>query len=197
LDTRISYDYGKTLVKRFYSGKSEMTAFLRDADEKVLAANERIETGRRKNRLAGLVVAGVEVLLLLLLYSVAPARSSSRSEMAPPDDFDKKIEYYLAAGLPEKAIQAYSESEYNNEYAGGEQRKFVCRSLCDAGFLTEADEFCARYCLGNADDLDCAKTVALARLRHEGKKAATAFVEKCIPGLRYPSDAGKLRAVLK
>lgn len=196
-DTRISYDYGKTLVKRFYSGKSEMTAFLRDADEKVLSANERIETGRRKNRLAGIVVAGVEVLLLLLLYAIAPARSFSGGETAPPEDFDKKIEYYLSAGQPEKVIQAYSQSEFNNEFVGGEQRKVVCRSLCEAGYLTEAEEFCARYCLGNAEDLDCAKIVALACLRQEGKKAAIAFVDTCVPGLRYSSDAGKLRAVLK
>ena len=192
----IAYDHGKTLVRRYFSGRSEMTAYLRNADERIGLAEADIRAGKRKNLIAGILIAVVEAVLLLLLVRVIPSKDVKENVPALPEGYEARIEYYLSEGAPQSAVQVFADSEYNNDFVGGEQRRKLCQALCAAGYYAEAEAFCAQYCMGKVDDLDCAKAIVQAYILDGRQAEAKAFVDKCV-NFRYASDAEKLRALVQ
>lgn len=202
-DKKINFEYGKELVGRFYSGNREMMRFADESSRKVAEAETAVKAGVARGRLFGLGLAAAEAVVLLVALLAVPSRAemakraeekAAAAQLAVPDDYDGKISYYIQAGDPEKAIQTYLRSEYNNEYLGADKREELTRQLCQEGYADDAAAFVKEHCVGQMKDFDCAAIVTKAYLRADRQKAAT-FVGS-ITGLRYKSDIEKLKALL-
>jgi len=199
-DAKIAYEYGVTLVKRYFKGNSEMSRFVDENQDIVNKAEAGIQNGRKRNLLIGLGVAIVEAILCGVILAAVPSKADAaqkRQEQAQriPDDYDGQVAWYLKAGEPEKAIEVYAGSEYNEEYVGAPKRVALCQALCQAGFTAQAEDFVLRYCMGKMQDLDCAKEVVLSYIAASNREAAASFVAKCT-GLKYKSDTDKLKELL-
>ncbi|MBO5882355.1 MAG: hypothetical protein J6Q21_03830 [Alistipes sp.] len=97
--------------------------------------------------------------------------------------------------LPEwvKLRDAYLESEYNDEFAGGEARPVVVETMLEAGVVAEAEEFFFEHCMGMVGDYDCAVHIVKYYNSVGDKEAKSAFVGKL--SLRYASDNQKIKSL--
>ena len=199
-DAKIAYDYGITLVKRYFKGNTEMSRFVDENANVVREAEAGISSGRRRSLFIGLGVAVVEAILCAVILAAVPSREAAAQKKAEaalqmPADYVGQVAWLIKAGEPEKAVETYAASEYNEEYTGASKRVALCEALCQAGYIPQAEDFVLRYCVGKMQDLDCAKTVVQAYLVSGDKTAATSFVLRCT-GLKYKSDLAKLKELI-
>lgn len=199
-DHKIAYEYGITLVNRFFRGLPEMSRFVDENAKVVSQAENAIAAGRKRSRLVGWGIALAEAVVCAIIVAAVPSREAAalkKAEMgqAFPSDYDGQIAWFINAGEPQKAINLYLKSEYNDEYVGAPKRVELCRALCQAGYTPQAEDFVLRYCIGKMQDLDCATQVAQSYLTSSDPEAAAVFVSKCT-GLKYKSDVEKLKKLL-
>lgn len=199
-DAKIAYENGITLVKRYFKGNSEMARFADENASVVQQAEAAISSGRRRSLLIGLGVAAAEAILCLVILSAVPSREARAQKQAEaalqmPADYDGQVAWLIKAGEPEKAIEAYAASEYNEEFTGAPKRTALVDALCQAGYVQQAEDFVLRYCVGKMQDLDCAKTVVQAHVAAGDTAAAASFIAKCT-GLKYKSDINKLKELI-
>lgn len=192
---KIAYDYGVTLVKRYYSGNREMSKFVEENSQTVRQAEAVIAGGRRKTNMAGLAVGALEVILCLVILALVPSGRSASGQV--PTDYDGLVEYYIGQADPQQAINTYLGSEYNDDFLGAGQRVSLCKALCTAGYTEDAAAFVTEYCLGKMQDTDCAATVVRSYLSKGQKGPASDFILKCTGALRYKSDIETLKALVK
>ena len=193
----LSFDYGVTLVKRYFGGNREMTKLIDDETEKVDEARGVLDSAKAKNRAVGLGIAAAEAVLLLALVLAVPSAKKAAAERAAavPEDYDAKVEWYIHKEDPASAVEAYLLSEYNNEFLGADKRVALCISLCRAGYNREAADFVLSKCVGQMNDYDCARAVVAGYLSAGDKASAEAFVSG-LSGLKYKSDLKKLKEML-
>ena len=163
-------------------------------------AENAIAAGRKRSRLVGWGIALAEAVVCAIILAAVPSREAAalkKAEMgqAFPSDYDGQVAWFINAGEPQKAINLYLKSEYNDEYVGAPKRVELCRALCQAGYTPQAEDFVLRYCIGKMQDLDCATQVAQSYLTSSDPEAAAVFVSKCT-GLKYKSDVEKLKKLL-
>lgn len=190
---KISYDYGVTLLKRFYGNDRDMLRMMDENRKSVNQAQSVIMAAKRRDRLAGLGIAAAELAMLLVLWAVIPS-ASAKSPI--PEDYDAQVAYYIGEAQPDKAIEAYTLSEFNDDLLGAPKRVALCEALCQAGYREEAASFVLTACLGKYQDFDCAKAVILSYVAASESEAAASFADKCV-GMRYASDSAKLKALIK
>ena len=198
--SKIAYEYGVTLVNRYFKTDSGMKSAVENNASMVKQAEYAISNGRRRSLLLGLGVAVAEAILLGILFAAVPTREEAAQKKAEaaaqmPSDYDGQIAWLIKAGEPQKAIEVYASSEYNEEFTGAEKRVALCQALCQAGYTQEAADFVLRYCIGQMQDFDCAQTVVRSYLSEDKKEAAASFVAQC-SGLKYKSDINKLKALI-
>lgn len=198
--SKISYEYGLTLVNRFFKTDMGMQKVAQSNADMVRQAEHAIAQGRRRSLVLGLGIAAAEAILLGLLIAAVPSREESEKAKAEaaqkmPDDYDGQIAWLIKAGEPEKAIDTYASSEFNDEYAGAPKRLALAQALCQAGFTAQAETFVLQHCVGKMQDLDCAKAVVKTYVAQGNKEAAAAFIARCT-GLRYKSDIKKLKELI-
>lgn len=199
-DAKIAYEYGVTLVKRYFKGNSEMSRFVDENQDIVNKAEAGIQNGRKRNLLIGLGVAIAEAILCGVILAAVPSKDAAAQKKVEqsqkmPADYDGQVAWYIKAGQPEKAVEVYADSEYNEEYVGAPKRVALCQALCQAGFTAQAEDFVLRYCMGKMQDLDCAQEVVRAHLAASNPEAAATFAAKCT-GLKYKSDISKLKELI-
>ena len=199
-DSKIAYEYGISLVKRYFRGNSEMARFVDENQDVVRKAEAGIQNGRKRSRLIGLGVAVAEAILCGVILVAVPSKDAAAQKKVEqsqkmPADYDGQVAWYIKAGQPEKAVEVYADSEYNEEYVGAPKRVALCQALCQAGYTAQAEDFVLRYCIGKMQDLDCAQEVVRAHLAASNPEAAAAFAAKCT-GLKYKSDISKLKELI-
>ena len=199
-ESKIAYEHGITLVKRYFKGDTEMSRFLDDNATIVKQAEEGITNGRRRTMLFGVGIALAEAILCAIIIIAVPSREAKAKQKAEaalqmPNDYDGQVTWFIKNQQPEKAIEAYAASEFNEEYTGASKRTALCETLCQAGFTAKAEDFVLRYCIGKMQDFECAKIVILSYLAGGDKEAATSFLAKC-SGLKYKSDIAKLKELI-
>ena len=192
---KISFDYGADLVNRHYKGNNEMRKFVQDSTVKMSEAVKMVEDGKSKGMKKMIIIAAAELVVLLLLVALIPTGGGAVEEKEP-EEYDARVEYFIRKAQPEKAVNEYVMSEYNNEYLGAEQRRTLCESLCRNGYTAQAEEFFRTCCAGYAGDVECATAIVRQYVRTGETDAASAFVESCKGVLRYKSDAAKLIKLL-
>lgn len=193
-ESKISYEYGITLIKRYFKGNSEMSRFLEENASVVNQAEAGIRSGRKRNMLIGLGVAIAEAVILGAILIAIPSKGENKSDGIPAD-YDGRVAWFIKAGDPQQAIDAYASSEYNNDAAGGLKRVELTEALCQAGYTAEAESFVLKYCVGKMQDFDCAKAVVQSYVADGNSDAAISFVGKCTL-MRYKSDVNKLKALI-
>lgn len=193
-EARVSYEYGITLVKRYFKGNAEMSRFVDETNRVYQQSEYEISKGRSRSLLVGLGIAVVEAILFGAILFAVPGRDKATEQV--PKDFEAKVGYFIKAGEPEKAVTAYAESEFNDDFLGADKRVFLAESLCQAGYSTQAEEFVLKYAAGKMRDADCAMAVVRTYLADGDKASAAAFVSKCT-GLRYKSDVKKIQELIK
>lgn len=198
--SKIAYEYGVTLANRFFKTDSGIMRVVESNADMVRQAEYAISGGRKRSLLVGLGIAVAEAILCGILLAAVPTReeaAQARAEAAQkmPDDYDGQIAWLIKAGQPEKAIETYAASEFNEEYAGAPKRATLTQALCQAGYTAQAEAFVLQYCIGKMQDLDCAKTVVQSYIAQDMKENAVSFVAKCT-GLRYKSDINKLKELI-
>ena len=194
---KIAYEYGTSLVKRYFRGNTEMARFMDENAHVVEEAEARISAGRSRSRLVGWILAAVELVLCVLLLVAIPTKGqrAAKAETQVPKEYDAQVAWYIKEGQPQQAIEAYAASEFNDDFAGAPKRQALTEALCQAGYTAEAAQYVLLYCVGKPQDLECAKAVVQAYLAVSDNAAAADFVAKCT-GLRYKSDLNKLKALI-
>jgi len=200
-ESKVAYEYGITLVKRYFKGSSEMSRFVEESNNTVFQAEEGIRSGRRRSLAVGLGIALAEVILCAVILAAVPSRQEiaekkAQAALEMPSDYDGQVAWLIKNEQPEKAVETYLSSEYNDEFAGAAKRVELCEALCQAGYTLQAEDFVLHCCIGKMQDMDCAKAVVLSHIAAGEKEEAASFAAKCT-GLRYKSDINKLKELIK
>ena len=161
------------------------------ASQRIANIRQRIESSREaiaqahkanRRRIAVFIAAGA----VLLVAGVGVLGYAKYNAVKAAAEYEAQPEWV-------KLRDAYLESEYNDEHAGGEARPVVVETMLKAGAVTEAETFFFEHCMGMVGDYDCAVCIVKHYNGVGDAEAKRAFVGKL--SLRYASDNQKIKSL--
>ena len=183
-ETVNEFEYNKRTAERSFGKDREVAKLIGNISSEIDAVRKKRKSAAGRNM-------AVWALILVIFFALGGFWIYKTDRMLNPGD-----------GVETNAVQGWQAivervKGMSQEDPGIEQMRIdAVSAMLASGEAAEAEKFFTGYCMGNMQDYDCAALIVNYYMGRSDTDSAEKFVERC-NGMRYKSDAGKLRNLIK